>query len=872
MKNKFLILTVLVLFPMYVFLQSTIYNSGAGTFVVPCNVSSITVKLWGGGGGGGGDNTNGGIKGGGGAGGGYTTSVLAVVPGQNIAYSVGAGGAGGAAGGGNGVSGGNTTFGALSANGGTAGMGCASGNPGVGGAGANANGTNGTTGNGSTGAGGAAGMPGGGAGGAAAAAGSAGNPGSAPGGGGGGGFCNSGFLGNRAGGAGANGRVEITYTITSAGVDQNIAACATTATMAATAPAAGTGTWTCISGCAGVGISSPNAANSGITGLTPGTNTTLRWTVSGAGCTSTTDDILITTSTGPLCPTYCNFTADDCASFTEPITNVSFSTINNSSSCGYTPVGCASVITGSTYTLSVTGGGSGTYGSAAFIDWNSDGDFNDASEYNVISNSMTPGTPYSISITVPGGATCNAIIKMRIVYVWNGTVAAGESCSTGDTYGENEDYCLSILCCSPNCSNSIQDCGETGVDCGGPCVSTCFGSESCTDNILNQDETAIDCGGVCPACGSSCVTAWTNQSMVPVEGSIVDASLADQTITACTNVTYNNSGNNWVHGVYVSPTSTGFVSSNASGALPEPNTNSGLDTYKWAQQTNNFTSDNSGQNITANGWFVETGALNSNPGNNLGWPVSGGTDLGPFCFTTVVSCTGFEGDNPAFLHFRVTSDSYSGSWTNTNCGLETSSGANSLSYTLRCPVAMPIDFLQWNGLAQGKKNKLFWSVANDIQGNIYELYKGDNDGKNWNNIGRIDVKTIDIKNLNAFDYVLYDDNPNNGITYYKIKRIETNGDATESNIIGVLNKMELDKNFIIPNPVQQNATAFFNSNSETTSQIEIISMDGKVLYKMQFETFEGVNSYTFDSSNLNNGFYILRVKNEKEQILIKFNK
>jgi uncharacterized protein YfiM (DUF2279 family) len=48
------------------------------------------------------------------------------------------------------------------------------------------------------------------------------------------------------------------------------------------------------------------------------------------------------------------------------------------------------------------------------------------------------------------------------------------------------------------CTDGIQNQGETGIDCGGPCAA-CV---TCNDGIQNGDETGIDCGGSCPnSCG-----------------------------------------------------------------------------------------------------------------------------------------------------------------------------------------------------------------------------------------------------------------------------------------------------------------------------------------------------------------------------------
>ncbi|MES2619662.1 MAG: gliding motility-associated C-terminal domain-containing protein [Bacteroidota bacterium] len=200
----------------------------AGTWTVPCDVTSVTVQVYGSGGGagGGGGGSNGGLfntRGGGGAGGGgYTTITINVVPGSSFAYNIGSGGCGGGNGGDGddgdpGTNGGNSTFSgtdaggtpvSLTANGGSRGGGGdgTEGSTGSGGAGGSASGgatnTTGTAGasgsGGNGGTGGAGAGPAGGAGGA-----STGAPGNNYGGGGAGG-------GNSGGGAGAAGGILIT--------------------------------------------------------------------------------------------------------------------------------------------------------------------------------------------------------------------------------------------------------------------------------------------------------------------------------------------------------------------------------------------------------------------------------------------------------------------------------------------------------------------------------------------------------------------------------------------------------------------------------------------------------------------------------------
>jgi hypothetical protein len=124
-----------------------------------------------------------------------------------------------------------------------------------------------------------------------------------------------------------------------------------------------------------------------------------------------------------------------------------------------------------------------------------------------------------------------------------GVDCGGISCSscvcipncTGYTCGATEPTCSTTcgticdLGCTAHCSNGVQDCDETGVDCGGsscsacPCVPNCAGyscgtieptcsttcgsacdagcTAHCSNGVQDCDETGTDCGGIsCSAC------------------------------------------------------------------------------------------------------------------------------------------------------------------------------------------------------------------------------------------------------------------------------------------------------------------------------------------------------------------------------------
>jgi hypothetical protein len=92
------------------------------------------------------------------------------------------------------------------------------------------------------------------------------------------------------------------------------------------------------------------------------------------------------------------------------------------------------------------------------------------------------------------------------------TGGGGEVCGNG-TCGSGED-----------CNNCTTDCGTCGATCGAngcesgedcnSCSQDCGACPTCSDGVQNQGESGVDCGGPCAACGGggNCtgVSAWNS--------------------------------------------------------------------------------------------------------------------------------------------------------------------------------------------------------------------------------------------------------------------------------------------------------------------------------------------------------------------------
>ena len=178
------------------------------------------------------------------------------------------------------------------------------------------------------------------------------------------------------------------------------------------------------------------------TGLVPGTSYSVSVSANcssgGSGTSSNTN--ATTTGSAPL--NYCDSASTNVND--EYIGKVQLGTINNTSGgqfyTDFTNIS-TDLTKGDNYTITVTPTWTGTTyneGYAVWIDYNIDGDFNDAGE-QVWSQSATSSSTVSGTFTVSASAT-NGYTRMRVSMKYNGIPT---SCETF-TYGEVEDYTVNL--------------------------------------------------------------------------------------------------------------------------------------------------------------------------------------------------------------------------------------------------------------------------------------------------------------------------------------------------------------------------------------------------------------------------------------------
>ena len=239
------------------------------------------------------------------------------------------------------------------------------------------------------------------------------------------------------------------------------------------------------------------------------------------------------------CASYCN------SNFTnvsyEHITNVTFAGINNSSAgnaggpVDYTSIAGATVIQGTTESMSVALFNSGAYTEYiyAWFDWNQNGSFADSGEYYLVAGPVNDVGPYSGSISIPANALLGTT-RMRVMMDYNNSIP--DPCRSA-TYGEAEDYCVTVIGAVSGCTDSTAlNYNALAIVDDGSCVYPCI--EGCMDSTAFNYNPLATCdstnGSICISILYGCTDPTAinyNSSATSDDGSCLFYGCTDPTAT-----------------------------------------------------------------------------------------------------------------------------------------------------------------------------------------------------------------------------------------------------------------------------------------------------------------------------------------------------
>jgi hypothetical protein len=168
-------------------------------------------------------------------------------------------------------------------------------------------------------------------------------------------------------------------------------------------------------------------------------------------------------------------------------------------------------------------------------------------------------------------------------------------------------------------------------------------------------------------------------------------------------------------------------------------------------------------------------------------------------------------------------------------------------YYSNSAVVLPVELLNFQAHPLNKIVELTWQTASEKNASHFEVQRS-RDGRTFDKIGQVKANGNSAALVN---YAFTDDNPLNGVNYYRLRQMDTDGKETLSNIVSVSYNAKTTLQ-VFPNPATNKLTIIGEINSEYV----IFDPLGREILRGPLSD----NSTDIDVSNLPSALYFAKVK------------
>ena len=164
------------------------------------------------------------------------------------------------------------------------------------------------------------------------------------------------------------------------------------------------------------------------------------------------------------------------------------------------------------------------------------------------------------------------------------------------------------------------------------------------------------------------------------------------------------------------------------------------------------------------------------------------------------------------------------------------------------PNPFPVELLFFEAEAddRSKQVDISWATLSETN-NDHFIIQRSKDGRDWEEIIEVQGAGTSVSEIR---YSTEDRNPHHGVSYYRLKQVNDDGKTTHSSIRAVTFDLPY---LFAPNP--SSGMISVNADEYSNSELEIIDMQGKLVFSQQISGLTRVNL-----SNLPDGVYILKVR------------
>jgi Secretion system C-terminal sorting domain len=185
-----------------------------------------------------------------------------------------------------------------------------------------------------------------------------------------------------------------------------------------------------------------------------------------------------------------------------------------------------------------------------------------------------------------------------------------------------------------------------------------------------------------------------------------------------------------------------------------------------------------------------------------------------------------------------------------------------LVYTNDCDIhLLPIKLISFNGYTiNATTNNIIWQTEQEQYMSHYDVERS-NDGIHFTKKGFITAQNKTSTN----NYNFTDPNFTENKVYYRLKMVDRLGKIDYSHIISIKQKAnEITYLELIPNPVQDKMTLFFDAPITQQYTVTIYNNLGSVLSTRKYDFIKKGSSITIDMSTYSSGKYMIQITDNKK--------
>ena len=176
---------------------------------------------------------------------------------------------------------------------------------------------------------------------------------------------------------------------------------------------------------------------------------------------------------------------------------------------------------------------------------------------------------------------------------------------------------------------------------------------------------------------------------------------------------------------------------------------------------------------------------------------------------------------------------------------------------------LPIELMSFEASVREKEVHLAWQTASETNNDFFTLEKSKN-GEDWSVFAEIDGAG---NSSEVLSYAYTDHTPYHGVSYYRLKQTDFDGQFEYSDMLVVDVSEEVNNYLIYPNPVFNDIT--LRASERELSNITVQDLSGQDVTHLSKEQSRNSGKVVLDLNNLPTGMYLIKTRTTASRIFKK---